>query len=344
MPNYVTVFLVALVVAVVLTPLVKKLALRMGVVDQPVERSVHKEPTPHLGGVAIYAAFVVSALVGIGAEAPESRGILVGGTLILLLGLVDDIWRLSPKAKFVGQVIIAMVVVAFGVRIQWVTNPFGGMFMLGSWSIPLTVLWIVAVVNVINLIDGLDGLAAGISSIAAVTLFFVALGKGYSHVVVLTAALAGSTLGFLPYNFNPAKIFMGDSGAMFLGYALAAIAVEGTLKSTTTIALAIPILALGLPILDTSFAIVRRFAARRPIHQADREHLHHRLLDLGLTQRQTVVVMYAVSGWLGVNAILLAEMNTIKGFLLIALVCSVLFLGARKVGILNIRQGRNINR
>lgn len=336
------VFLIAMLAAVVATPLAKRLALRVGAVDKPVERSVHTEPKPYLGGLAIYAAFALAVLLTIGTQAPGIAGILVGGLFILVLGIVDDVFRLSPRIKLLGQIAAALILVAYGVRIDWLTNPLGGLIVLGRWSIPLTVLWIVAVVNVVNLVDGLDGLAAGISTIAAFTLMVVALGQGQAYVVFITAALAGSTLGFLPYNFNPAMIFMGDAGAMFLGYVLAAVAVEGTLKSATAIALVVPLLALGLPILDTAWAIIRRFINGQPIYQADRGHLHHRLLELGLSQRQAVLVMYLISGWLGLSAVILSKAATMLGTILLGLIFGLALVGARRAGLLEVRHSRNL--
>lgn len=190
-------------------------------------------------------------------------------------------------------------------KVEWVTNPLGGMFYLGKWSIPVTLFWVVGITNTLNFIDGLDGLAAGIAAIASVTMMLVNISLGQVNATLVTALLAGAALGFLPYNFNPAKIFMGDTGAMFLGFVLAAVAVDGAVKSATTIALVVPILALGLPIFDTAFAIVRRFLKGKPIMQADRGHIHHRLLDVGFSQRQAVVYMYLMSLALGLCAVIL---------------------------------------
>lgn len=341
MPPYMLAFGSALTVVLVLTPLVRRLAMRTGALAQPVDRSMHSEPKPYLGGLAIYASFAAAVAVTGGLANRGIQGILIGGLLIVALGIVDDIYGLSAKWKLLGQIgIAAILVMSYGVRIEWVTNPWGGFFYLRSWSIPLTIFWIVAVVNVVNLIDGLDGLAAGISSIAALTLLLVALQVDQANTVLLTAALAGSALGFLRYNFNPAKIFMGDAGSMFLGYALAAVSVEGLVKTAATVSLAVPVVALGLPIFDTSFAILRRAMSGRPIHEADKDHLHHRLLRMGLSHREVVLVMYGISGWLGLSAIALVELSPLQGGLILGFVALSMLFGAKKVGVLDIKINR----
>lgn len=336
---YLKLFTLALLTAFVLTPPVRRLALSVGAVDRPAARKVHTEPKPYLGGVAIYLAFFAAMAWSVGFGSRTMQGILIGATLILLIGVVDDLRSLRPAVKFAGQILAAVVLVWFDVKIEWLTNPFGGMIILPSWLVPvLTVFWIVAVINVVNLIDGLDGLAAGISTIAAVTLLMAALMAGQHTVVLMTAALAGAALGFLPHNFNPAKIFMGDGGSMFLGFLLAAVSVEGTLKSAATAALVIPVLALGLPMFDTALAIVRRTANGRPFHEADRGHLHHRLMQMGLSHRDTVLVMWVVSGWLGISAIALMAIGLVPALVLLLFVGVSLIFAAKKVGILDVRE------
>lgn len=337
MNKYVLALLLGCVLSYIFTPWVKKLAFKIGAVDVPKdERRVHSEPIPHLGGIAIYLAFVISVLVFIPLS-PAVMGMLIGGSFIVALGVVDDIKELSPKIKLAGQILAAVVLVMFGIKVEWVTNPLGGMFYLGKLSIPLTIFWIVGITNTLNFIDGLDGLAAGISSIASFTLFLVALKEGNTMVVLMTAALAGAALGFLPYNFNPAKIFMGDTGAMFLGYILAAISIEGAIKSAAAIALIVPILALGLPIFDTIFAIIRRIANGCPVTQADKDHIHHRLLARGLSQRQVVLIMYSINGALGMSAILLTELESIKAGIVLILLLAVILSAGRQLGIINLR-------
>jgi UDP-GlcNAc:undecaprenyl-phosphate GlcNAc-1-phosphate transferase len=227
----------------------------------------------------------------------------------------------------------AAVAVRLGVKIEFITNPFGsGMIYLGFWGIPLTILWIVGMVNVVNFLDGLDGLAAGVSIIGAFALFAVASSRGQVFASALAVALAGSALGFLPYNFNPATIFMGDAGAMLLGFTLAVISVEGALKGAATIALAVPMFTLGVPILDTVFSIVRRVHRGTPFYQADKEHIHHRLLSNGFSHRGAVILIYAITGCLGMMAILMARFGvTLTGYVIVALLLSVILISGRRL-------------
>ncbi|MBQ9616640.1 MAG: undecaprenyl/decaprenyl-phosphate alpha-N-acetylglucosaminyl 1-phosphate transferase, partial [Selenomonadaceae bacterium] len=306
MPNYMLAFLIAIGAALVVTPGVILFAAKTGAMDAPDARKVHKKPIPRIGGIGIYIAFMAGMLVVMSMNvlteevSHELIGLLFGGSLIVLLGIVDDYKNLPAKVKLVGQIIAATVlVVAFDVRIDFITDPFGDYLFLEFMAVPATIFWIVGLTNTVNLIDGLDGLAAGVSTIACITIFLVALQQDILLVAVLTAALAGAAMGFLYYNFNPARIFMGDSGSMFLGYMLAGISIIGAVKCAATIALIVPILALGLPILDTTFAIVRRYRGGVPIFKPDKGHLHHRLLDLGFTQRQAVLLMYVISALLG---------------------------------------------
>ena len=343
MPDYVLAFIIAIVVAYILTPRVISLANKTGAMDAPDERKVHSKPIPRIGGLAIYFAFMVAALFTVDLT-KEVVGLLTGATVILIVGIIDDFKSLPAKVKLMGQIIAAIVLVLFDVRIDCITNPFGDMFFLSEYlAIPITIFWIVGLTNTVNLIDGLDGLAAGVSTIAAITILLVALQQGFLLVAVLTAALAGAAMGFLQYNFNPAKIFMGDTGSMFLGYMLAGISVLGAVKSAATIALIVPILALGLPILDTTFAIVRRYLNGTPIFKPDRGHLHHRLLDMGFTQKQAVLLMYVISGGLGLSAIELTEVSRGFGLLIIlAVTCAVVF-GAKKIGILKTKKSIETN-
>jgi len=337
--HYAYVLAFATVVALVSTPIIRRFALASGALSEPKVRSVHTKPTPHMGGLAIFVAFALTVIWMYGWDSQLVRGLVIGGAVIVAVGIIDDFFDLSPRYKVLGQILAALVLVSFDVRIEFVTHPLGrGLLDLGYLGAPLTILWVVAMTNVVNLIDGLDGLAAGIASIGGITLMLVALrmGPGYEVGVVLSAALAGSALGFLPYNFNPAKIFMGDAGAMFLGFGLAAVAVEGALKTTATVAVAVPVLALGLPIFDTAFAILRRVRNGVPIGVADRDHLHHRLLRLGLTHRETVIAMYLVSGWLGISALALMEFGAFQAVLIIGFVVASVYFAAKKVGVLDI--------
>ena len=227
----------------------------------------------------------------------------------------------------------AVLVIGFGVRIDFVTDPFGDYIFLEYLAVPLTIFWVVGITNTVNLIDGLDGLAAGVSTIAAITICLVALQQGDVFIATLTACLAGAAVGFLYYNFNPAKIFMGDSGSMFLGFMLSGISVIGAVKAATTIAIIVPILALGLPIMDTTFAIVRRYRGGVPIFKPDKGHLHHRLLDLGFSQRQAVLLMYVISALLGLSAVALTEVSTQIAILIVCAVVVAVLFGAKKIGI-----------
>ncbi|MDU2063808.1 MAG: MraY family glycosyltransferase [Sporomusaceae bacterium] len=333
MQSYVVAFITALVLAYLITPSVIKLAIKLGAMDAPDARKVHKHPIPRMGGLAIYIGFVVAVLASMHMD-KDILGLLAGGTVILLVGIADDMLQLPAKVKLLGQIAAAIVLVLFDIQIEWLTNPFGDMIYVEYFSVPITILWVVGLTNTVNLIDGLDGLAAGVSTIAALTILLVALQQNFWIVAVLTSALAGSALGFLQHNFNPAKVFMGDTGSMFLGYMLAAISILGTVKSAATIALIVPIVALGLPIMDTTFAIIRRYNSGQPIFKPDKGHLHHRLLAMGLSQKQAVLLMYVISGCLGLSAIALTEVN--MGFAAVILFCllALAFVGARKVGVL----------
>ncbi len=344
MPNYILAFLIAVVVALAITPGVIFLAAKTGAMDAPDARKVHKKPIPRIGGLGIYAAFMVSmltvmAFTDLSADVfHELVGLMVSGTMIVILGLIDDYTNLPAKVKLVGQIAAACVLVAFDVRIDFISDPFGDFLYLEVFAIPATIFWIVGLTNTVNLIDGLDGLAAGVATIAAVTIFLVALQQDFLLVAVLTAALAGAAIGFLYYNFNPARIFMGDTGSMFLGFMLAGISIIGAVKSAATIALIVPILALGLPILDTTFAIVRRYRGGVPIFKPDKGHLHHRLLDLGFTQRQAVLLMYVISALLGLSAVALTEVSSTIAILIVCAVVTAVLFGAKKIGIFHMKK------
>ncbi|MBR1579477.1 MAG: undecaprenyl/decaprenyl-phosphate alpha-N-acetylglucosaminyl 1-phosphate transferase [Selenomonadaceae bacterium] len=347
MTEYMSAFLLAMTASLFATPLVMRLASKTGALDVPDARKVHKKPVPRIGGVGIYAAFIVSMVIvrcifdlsGVSGELLKGiSGLILSGTLIMLVGVIDDYRNLPAKVKLLGQIFAAAVlVIGFDVRIDFITDPFGDYIYLEWFAVPATIFWLVGLSNTINLIDGLDGLAAGVSMLAALTIMFVALEQNVVVVAVLTAALAGAAFGFLFFNFNPASIFMGDSGALFLGFMLAGISVIGAVKCAATIALIVPILALGLPILDTAFAIVRRYRGGVPIFRPDKGHLHHRLLGLGFTQRQAVLLMYVISALLGLSAVALTEVSyQIAIFILLIVVASILY-GAKKLGILSMR-------
>lgn len=333
---YILALIIALLASFLLTPYIKQLAVKIGAVDKPDKRKVHTQVMPRLGGLAIYLATMLAIVCSM----PITRdllGILLGGTWIVIVGVLDDKYSLPARVKLAGQMIAAVILVAFDVKIEWLNNPFGGYFYLEYLSIPFTVFWVISFINVVNLIDGLDGLAAGVSGIASITVILVAVHQGYFPVATLTAALAGGIIGFIHYNFNPATIFMGDTGSMFIGYMLAAISIFGAVKSAATIALLVPAIALGLPIMDTAFAILRRYSNGRPIFQPDKGHLHHRLLAMGLSQRQAVLLMYGISIVLCLAAFVLAEANVYVAAVVIVLILVGVAVGAKRIGILNDR-------
>lgn len=334
--------LAAFLLTLIITPWVKELALRWGAVDRPNGRKVHRRVMPRMGGVAMYLSFVAAVL----ATQPLHRlvlGLLVGATWIILLGMWDDIKGLSPKVKLAGQIAGAAILVAFGYRVDFVTNPFSeGVLMLGPLAVPLTILWVIGVTNAINLIDGLDGLAAGTSGIAALTMVAVVvseytlngmLGELSWLVIGLALILTGSIAGFLRYNFHPAQIFMGDSGSMFLGFTLSALAIAGLAKGATVISVFIPIVILGIPICDTLFAIVRRYLNQQPIFQPDKHHLHHCLLEKGLSHKQTVLTIYGINVLLGISAVLLTRLNNDQAIMLLIGLAFLVLVGANRLGV-----------
>ncbi|MDQ0202936.1 glycosyltransferase family 4 protein [Pectinatus haikarae] len=339
MPSSLLAFIISLVIVLLIMPMVIKFAVKTDAMDAPDKRKVHCHPVPRLGGLGIYIGFLMTVLIlsfttDIAAEhGMDLAGLLIGGTFIVVVGIIDDYKNLPAKVKLIGQIAAACILVSFDVRIDFVTNPFGDWIFLEYLSVPATVFWIVGLTNTVNLIDGLDGLAAGVSTIASITLLLVGYQQGDAFIVFITASLVGSSLGFLKYNFNPARIFMGDTGSMFLGFILAGVSIIGVVKSATTIALIVPILALGLPILDTTFAIIRRYRSGVPIFKPDKGHLHHRLLDLGFTQRQAVLLMYVFSSFLGLSAIALTQVSEYAGVIIVLFILLVIIYGARKIGI-----------
>lgn len=331
--------------ALAVTTPVRRWAFKCGAVDRPEARKVHRRLMPRMGGMAVYIGFVTAVLLT-REITPQVAGLLAGGSLVLLIGILDDTRGLSPRLKLAGQVVAALAVIPFGLKVEFLTNPFGGDAIdLGLLAIPVTVLWLVSVTNAVNLIDGLDGLASGTSSIAALTLaavVWIDIGNnggssGQGDAVALALILAAAVLGFLRYNFYPARIFLGDSGSMFLGFSVAALAVMGLAKVATFISVVVPMVVLGIPILDTLFAIVRRLFGRRPIFSPDKEHLHHRLMDLGLSHRQTVLSIYAVNLLLGLSAIVMTLLTPKQAVLLLIILSTAVLLLANKIGVAGIR-------
>lgn len=299
-------FITAAAVAALLTPAAIWIAPRIGAMDIPKdERRMHKRPMPRFGGMAIFIGMMAALAVFLLGEQGVGSAML-GCCMIYVLGLVDDLVNLKPVIKLCGQVVCAVAVYAAGLRIEFVTNYFGaGNMAFGDLAcFIVTVLWLVGITNAVNLIDGLDGLAAGISAISALCIGYVAYIHGQYVCTMAMMAVAGAALGFLPYNFHPAKIFMGDSGSQLLGFSLAAFSIIGAVKSATVVVVVIPALVLGLPIFDTAFAIVRRLVKRQPIGRGDKEHLHHRIMKAGFGQRRAVMLMYCISGIMGIVAVL----------------------------------------
>jgi len=331
----------AATVTVFTVPVAVWVARRIGAIDEPGERKIHSRPTPRLGGLAIYLGFLAGFLVMGLVQGLSARylGLLVGGTLIFLVGAVDDARGLHPWLKLAGQVLAALSVLPFGVGIAFITHPLhkGLLLHLGFWGVPLTIFWIVAVTNAVNLIDGLDGLAAGIGAIGALTLASVAALAG-DKIAVLPALILAMALGsFLPFNFHPARLFLGDCGAMLTGFLLACGAVIGVAKTATAVTLITPAVILGIPLCDTLFAILRRYKNGRHIFRPDREHLHHRLLAIGLSHRGAVLVIYTVSAFLGLSAILLTRLTVVEAAVLIFAVAAVFIVVATRCGIVGYR-------
>lgn len=332
--NYIA-FFSALIISFLLTPLARKLAFKVGALDIPKDaRKIHNKPMPYFGGIAIYVAIMACMFVYM----PQDKtniSIMIGATIIVLTGIVDDMYGMPAKIKLIMQIIAAAIAIKGGVKIHFITNPLSntGMSLLRDFTIPITLFWIVGITNTINLIDGLDGLASGVASIAATTLLFTAAIKGYDFIVMQCAIIAGASLGFLPFNFNPAKIFMGDTGSLLLGYMLAVTAILGMVKSVAAVTLVVPIFALGLPIFDTTFAIIRRFINKKPIMEADKDHLHHKLMGKGLNQRQTVLVMYLISMMLGLAAVIVSDSDPATGIIVVGFVIVIVLYLGNKIGL-----------
>jgi UDP-GlcNAc:undecaprenyl-phosphate GlcNAc-1-phosphate transferase len=293
-------FVVATAIAWLLVPFAERLAFRVGAIDLPKERGLHDRPMPRLSGLAILAGAEVAGWIWLPGDG-QSRSILLGAIAIAMVGVVDDVRGLPALPKLIGQIVAASIPVLAGVRVDNLTLPFLGGFQLGWTAYPLTVLGIVAVVNVINFLDGVDGLAAGVCTIAAITLAVIALSLERNAAGVLAALTGGASLGFLRHGFPPASSFMGDTGSNLLGYLLATASVQGALKTNAVIALAFPLIVLAVPILDTGFVVAKRLKYRQPIYQADSWHFHHRMANIGFSQRRTVAYLY---GWTLVMAML----------------------------------------
>lgn len=361
-----SIMILSFICSLVLTPVTIKIANKYGILDSPKnKRKIHSKPMPRIGGLAIVIAmfiglavyYFLTHMIHSIALSSQFEGYLIGALLISIMGFVDDIINLRARYKFIFQLIAACIVYAFGITISGVKIPFiypytidfgtytfpstpilisGGSFYEAikpflTLSFPITLLWIIGVTNAVNLIDGLDGLADGISAISATALLIIFITTSASlDAIVITAVLVGATLGFLPYNFNPAKTFMGDVGSNFLGFTLATVSVLGFAKGYTMVAIIAPILALGVPIFDTLFAMIRRFINHKPMLQPDRGHIHHRLLRHGFSQRQSVLILYTITSILCIIAVTIISADIWKLVLLI--LATIVFI---VIGLLN---------
>lgn len=337
--EYGVLFVVAAVVTIALTPLARKLAIKLDAIDYPSARRVNMLPIPRMGGVAIFGGILAALVVaGFGVYAfgwvdpfvdyngieVNYWGVLLGTVLIFLVGAVDDVVDLNPKAKMLGQIVAACVVAGSGLLFSSIHNPFGEGYIEFGWvAYPLTVFYLVAFANVINLIDGLDGLAAGITGISAITILLFAVLTGRFDAALFSVILVGVCSGFLKSNFFPASIFMGDSGALLLGFALGVISLFAVARSALFVSLLVPILAAGVPILDTFFAIVRRKREHRPIDEADKGHIHHRLMRAGFSQRATVLIMWAWTALLAACGVIITWADNLVRIPIFVIACAV---------------------
>lgn len=337
--EYGVLFAVAAVVTIALTPLARKLAIKLDAIDYPSARRVNMLPIPRMGGVAIFGGILAAlAVAGFGVYAfgwvdpfidyngieVNYWGVLLGTVLIFLVGAVDDVVDLNPKAKMLGQIVAACVVAGSGLLFSSIHNPFGEGYIEFGWvAYPLTVFYLVAFANVINLIDGLDGLAAGITGISAITILLFAVLTGRFDAALFSVILVGVCAGFLKSNFFPASIFMGDSGALLLGFSLGVISLFAVARSALFVSLLVPILAAGVPILDTFFAIVRRKREHRPIDEADKGHIHHRLMRAGFSQRATVLIMWAWTALLAVCGVVITWADNLVRIPIFLIACAV---------------------
>ena len=312
--------LIAFATALFTTPYVRRLALNVGMLDATGERRMHDQPKPRIGGIAVYLGFAFALFSALGyliktkqfgdlANLHDLVGLIFGGTLILMVGIWDDVMGMSPRAKLLAQCTVAAISLLYGFQIPYISNPLhhGQPIFFPGWiSLVLTMVWYVGMMNAINFIDGLDGLLSGITVISSISMITIALARGHAEIALVLAALAGGSLGFLRYNWNPANIILGDSGALFIGYVFATVSIIGASKTAFAISLLVPLVILALPVLDTAAAIVRRTRAGKAFYEADRGHFHHQLIfRFGLNVRQAVLLIYGVCVVLGVIALLL---------------------------------------
>ena len=351
---YLITFAISLLFSLILTWFVRNLAMGRGWVAPPLqERDLHETPLPRLGGVSIFLSFLISLAVALlahrhfpglvpGAFRQVLLTILVPGTVVFLLGIYDDIYSVGPYTKFAVQAVAAIMLFAGGLRILDLPVLFGARHLPWPIGLLITVLWVIGITNAFNLIDGLDGLAAGSALFSTLVVFVVAIFSGSSLVSLLTIALAGAILGFLRFNFNPATIFLGDCGSLFVGFMLSALALAGAQKAPTAVAVAIPVVSFGLPILETTLSVLRRFIGGRPVFTADREHIHHKLLQSGMSPRKVVIVLYAVSGLFALLSLFLLwpAGNTLG--LVLAVLGTGIWFGVQRLGYLEFGELRRV--
>lgn len=333
--HFIITFLLALTVSVVLSPLVIKFANKIGLVDKPDERRVHKKIMPRAGGLAIFGGFI-AAVIYVSTISNFPKGIIIGAAIIVLTGFLDDKYQIKPIQKLFGQGLATVIVLLDGFQITYITIPFTDtmVHITPALAIPISIIWIIGVTNAINLIDGLDGLAGGVSAIAATSIFIMAIIMGNIQVALLALALIGSIIGFLFFNFHPAKIFMGDTGSLLLGFLLAVFSVI-SFKQITLVTLFVPIIILAVPIVDTLIAIVRRRMNNQRIMDADKNHLHHRLLDIGLSHKQAVLYIYGIAVVFGTSAILFYKANLLGSMLIFIVLLVMTELLIEKLALIN---------
>jgi len=353
MTTIIFVFFISFLAALLLCPIVSRVAIRLNIIDTPSERKMHKDITPRIGGVALILSFALPLVLlplnkimfrDLFAGDQRLPFLVTGMLLVFAIGLWDDIRRLPAWLKFAGQAICALIAFLGGIKITVISFPFTDGIHLGYFSLPFTLFWFVLVINAINLIDGLDGLAAGISLFVSITMLFICLYSNKLFVAIAFAALSGSLIGFLRYNFNPASIFMGDSGSYFLGYLLASLSIMGSIKGQVATAMLIPVIALGIPLVDALWSPIRRFVLGKKMFQPDSGHLHHTLIKLGYTQRRAVLIIYGFTIVLGIFAAMLVHARDETAALILMVIgLGVIFLG-RYVGVMDYFDTHRITR
>ncbi len=343
MTTIISLFIISLVSSLILTPLMKSIGKKYSLVDKPGGRKIHTKPIPITGGIAIYLSFFIPLLSSLFVSTVPLKlitlstpivAILIGSTLVFLLGLIDDIKGIKAGYKLIIQIIAALIAYYGGIKIEKIGLAWDININLGLFSLPVTIIWFLLVVNAINLIDGLDGLAAGVTFFASLILLVLSITSNRILVSVGFASLAGASLGFLRYNFNPASIFMGDSGSYFLGYMLASMSILGSIKSQATVAILIPIISLGLPLMDTITSPIRRFFLGQNPFKADKDHFHHRLLRLGLTQKKAVLILYGITVGMGIVSFIVVHAKDETAALVLLLLGLSSIIGIRKLGYL----------